>query len=159
AALLSNGGATPWCPFAHDYDLDETCLETDFGAHYYRKYFYGFSHQNWFHISPTSKSAFALSVRKDSKDLKKLRVVLRTNHSLRALKGFVNLNALRADETAPSLRALLELLLPRRWTRDGTLAAAARLGADAKSDELLLKLDELLESRCFKIGVLYARDA
>ena len=34
-----------------------------------------------------------------------------------------------------------------------------KLGVDSKSDELLLKLDELLDHHSFKIGVLYSRDS
>ncbi|CAG2108537.1 unnamed protein product [Medioppia subpectinata] len=153
------------CPFSKDYDLEEKCLETDFGANYYRKYFYGFSHQNWFQVlttkddKKTTKTAIALSLRKDSKDLKKFRLILRTNHSLKALKGFLNLNHLKSNENDMNLKSLLELLLPKKWTKDAEFVNTCRLGFDAKSDDLLLKFDELLENNFFKIGILYARDS
>ena len=137
------------CPFGKDFDFEENCLETDFGFSYYRKYFYGFSHQNWFQV--LGKTAIALSLRKDSKDLKKFRIILRTNHSLKSLKGFLNLNQLTADWT---LRHVFELLVPQK-----ELISGFRLGVDSKSDELLLKFDELLENHFFKIGILYSRDS
>ncbi|XP_054153028.1 signal-induced proliferation-associated 1-like protein 1 [Oppia nitens] len=150
------------CAFASDYDFSQTVLEADDGQTYYRKYFYGFSHQNWFQVlepssRTTTRTAIALSLRKDSKDLKKLRVVLRTSLSLRALKGFVDLNQIRPNEDS-GLRGLLDLLLPRVWTRRPDFLSGFRLGADAKADDLLLKFDELLDNKCFKVGVLYAKD-
>lgn len=150
--------STKLCPFSADFEYNcaEHALEVDFGANYYRKYFYGFSHKNFFFKN--SKFSFALSLRKDSKDLKKLRIILRTNYSLLALKGFVNLNLLCNEAQEWNLKNVLALLLPKHVTGSPDFVSNIRLGLDSKSDELLLKFDELLDNNCFKIGVLYARD-
>ena len=154
SSLLSS----KFCPLDADFEFRTSvhALETDFGTNYYRKYFYGFSHKNFFLVS--GQMAVALSVRKDSKDLKKLRLILRTNKSLKTLKGFLNLNALSETQIDWNLKTVFQLLFPKQLTRSPDFLGQTRLGLDSKSDELLLKFDELLENTCFKIGVLYARD-
>jgi len=117
------------------------------------KYFYGFEHQNWFQILDINnvKTSIALSLRKDKQ---KYRIILRTNHSLNSLKGFLKVNS---DFSGNSVKEVFEILFPKFLTQKTSFMNGFRLGFDSKSDEQLLKLDEILYNKCFKIGILYSK--
>ncbi len=120
-------------------------METDYSLDFYRKYFYGFEHQNWFQFIKDSNLLIGFSLRKEKQNF--FRLILRTNKSLNSFKGI-----LKTSEKM-SLKMIFELIFPKTIPLNGF-----RLGFNTKSDEILLKLDELLYNKCYKIGILYCNE-
>ncbi|XP_072757370.1 uncharacterized protein [Anoplolepis gracilipes] len=139
-------GETLW---KHTCPLQKRSLpieSVDEGAHYYRRYFLGREHQNWFGMEE-QLGPVAISIRKD---VNQYRVIVRTSELL-TLRGSVPEEALgiRPQGRLPT-RELLELVAPE--VQMGCL----RLGTPA-AEEALARLDEQGLSSKYKVGVLYCR--
>uniref|UniRef100_A0ABD2X543 Rap-GAP domain-containing protein n=1 Tax=Trichogramma kaykai TaxID=54128 RepID=A0ABD2X543_9HYME len=129
----------------------------DEGAHYYRRYFLGREHQNWFGMDE-QLGPVAISLRRDGQQY---RVVVRTSELL-TLRGSVPEESLPTTRSQQSgsgsgggggklpTRELLELVAPEVQT------SCLRLGT-AASEESLARLDEQGLSNRYKVGVLYCR--
>ncbi|XP_012147426.2 signal-induced proliferation-associated 1-like protein 2 isoform X3 [Megachile rotundata] len=118
----------------------------DEGAHYYRRYFLGREHQNWFGMDE-QLGPVAISIRKDANQY---RIIVRTSELL-TLRGSVPEEALgiRPQGRLPT-RELLELVAPE------VQLGCLRLGTSA-AEEALARLDEQGLSNRYKVGVLYCR--
>ncbi|XP_046813288.1 signal-induced proliferation-associated 1-like protein 2 isoform X1 [Vespa crabro] len=118
----------------------------DEGAHYYRKYFLGREHQNWFGMDE-QLGPVAISIRKD---VNQYRIIVRTSELL-TLRGSVPEEALgiRPQGRVPT-RELLELVAPE------VQLGCLRLGT-AAAEEAVARLDEQGLSSRYKVGVLYCR--
>ncbi|XP_034949420.1 signal-induced proliferation-associated 1-like protein 1 [Chelonus insularis] len=120
----------------------------DEGARYYRKYFLGKEHQNWFGMDE-QLGPVAISIRKD---ISHYRVIVRTSELL-TLRGSIAEEALglrnHPGNRIPT-REILELVAPE--VQIGCL----RLGTPA-AEEALCRLDEQGLSNRYKVGVLYCR--
>ncbi|XP_076672127.1 signal-induced proliferation-associated 1-like protein 2 isoform X1 [Andrena cerasifolii] len=119
----------------------------DEGAHYYRRYFLGREHQNWFGMDE-QLGPVAISIRKD---LNQYRIIVRTSELL-TLRGSVPEDALgiRPQGNRLPTRELLELVAPE------VQLACLRLGTPV-AEEALARLDEQGLSSRYKVGVLYCR--
>ncbi|KZC09089.1 Signal-induced proliferation-associated 1-like protein 1 [Dufourea novaeangliae] len=119
----------------------------DEGAHYYRRYFLGREHQNWFGMDE-QLGPVAISVRKD---VSQYRIIVRTSELL-TLRGSVPEEALgiRPQGNRLPTRELLELVAPE------VQLGCLRLGTPA-AEEALARLDEQGLSSRYKVGVLYCR--
>lgn len=129
----------------------------DLGAGYYRKYFYGKEHQNFFGLDETL-GPVAVSLRREEKEgsgggtLHSYRVIVRTTQ-LRTLRGTISEDALPpGPPRGLSPRKLLEHVAPR------LSPTCLRLGsASPKVPRTLLTLDEQVLSFQRKVGILYCR--
>nr|XP_012231871.1 PREDICTED: signal-induced proliferation-associated 1-like protein 1 isoform X2 [Linepithema humile] len=139
-------GETLW---KHTCPLQKRSLpieSVDEGAHYYRRYFLGREHQNWFGMDE-QLGPVAISIRKD---VNQYRVVVRTSELL-TLRGTVPEEALGIrPQGRPPTRELLELVAPE------VQLGCLRLGTTA-AEEALARLDEQGLSNRYKVGVLYCR--
>ncbi|XP_071565068.1 uncharacterized protein [Temnothorax nylanderi] len=118
----------------------------DEGAHYYRRYFLGREHQNWFGMDE-QLGPMAISIRKD---VNQYRVIVRTSELL-TLRGSVPEEALGIrPQGRPPTRELLELVAPE------VQLGCLRLGTPA-AEEAVARLDEQGLSSRYKVGVLYCR--
>ncbi|XP_031845510.2 signal-induced proliferation-associated 1-like protein 2 isoform X1 [Nomia melanderi] len=147
AVLEPAPGETLW---KHACPLQKRLLpieSVDEGAHYYRRYFLGREHQNWFGMDE-QLGPVAISVRKDAGQY---RIIVRTSELL-TLRGSVPEEALgiRPQGNRLPTRELLELVAPE------VQLACLRLGAPA-AEEALARLDEQGLSSRYKVGVLYCR--
>ncbi|KAJ8673358.1 hypothetical protein QAD02_004620 [Eretmocerus hayati] len=121
----------------------------DEGAHYYRRYFLGKEHQNWFGMDE-QLGPVAISVRKDGHQY---RIIVRTSELL-TLRGSV------PEETLPGgprpanakipTREILELVAPE------VQMSCLRMGTP-QAEEAVARLDEQGLSNRYKVGVLYCR--
>ncbi|XP_004683405.1 PREDICTED: signal-induced proliferation-associated protein 1 [Condylura cristata] len=129
----------------------------DLGAGYYRKYFYGKEHQNFFGLDE-ALGPVAVSLRREEKEgsggatLHSYRVIVRTTQ-LRTLRGTVSEDALPpGPPRGLSPKKLLEHVAPR------LSPTCLRLGsASPKVPRTLLTLDEQVLSFQRKVGILYCR--
>ncbi|XP_047631235.1 signal-induced proliferation-associated protein 1 isoform X2 [Phacochoerus africanus] len=129
----------------------------DLGAGYYRKYFYGKEHQNFFGLDE-ALGPVAVSLRREEKEssgggtLHSYRIIVRTTQ-LRTLRGTISEDALPpGPPRGLSPRKLLEHVAPR------LNLTCLRLGsASPKVPRTLLTLDEQVLSFQRKVGVLYCR--
>ncbi|XP_012666133.1 signal-induced proliferation-associated protein 1 isoform X1 [Otolemur garnettii] len=129
----------------------------DLGAGYYRKYFYGKEHQNFFGLDEVL-GPVAVSLRREEKEgsgggtLNSYRVIVRTTQ-LRTLRGTISEDALPpGPPRGLSPRKLLEHVAPR------LSPTCLRLGsASPKVPRTLLTLDEQVLSFQRKVGILYCR--
>ncbi|OBS81496.1 hypothetical protein A6R68_20229 [Neotoma lepida] len=129
----------------------------DLGAGYYRKYFYGKEHQNFFGLDE-ALGPVAVSLRREEKEgsgggtLHSYRVIVRTTQ-LRTLRGTISEDALPpGPPRGLSPRKLLEHVAPR------LSPTCLRLGsASPKVPRTLLTLDEQVLSFQRKVGILYCR--
>uniref|UniRef100_A0A2K6KY40 Signal-induced proliferation-associated 1 n=1 Tax=Rhinopithecus bieti TaxID=61621 RepID=A0A2K6KY40_RHIBE len=129
----------------------------DLGAGYYRKYFYGKEHQNFFGMDE-SLGPVAVSLRREEKEgsgggtLHSYRVIVRTTQ-LRTLRGTISEDALPpGPPRGLSPRKLLEHVAPQ------LSPSCLRLGsASPKVPRTLLTLDEQVLSFQRKVGILYCR--
>ncbi|KAF3427485.1 hypothetical protein E2986_04341 [Frieseomelitta varia] len=119
----------------------------DEGAHYYRRYFLGREHQNWFGMDE-QLGPVAISIRKDGNQY---RIIVRTSELL-TLRGSVPeeaLGGIRPQGRLPT-RELLELVAPE------VQLGCLRLGISS-AEEAVTRLDEQGLSNKYKVGVLYCR--
>uniref|UniRef100_A0A8C9M8B5 Signal-induced proliferation-associated 1 n=1 Tax=Panthera tigris altaica TaxID=74533 RepID=A0A8C9M8B5_PANTA len=129
----------------------------DLGAGYYRKYFYGKEHQNFFGLDEVL-GPVAVSLGREEKEgsgggtLHSYRVIVRTTQ-LRTLRGTISEDALPpGPPRGLSPRKLLEHVAPR------LSPTCLRLGsASPKVPRTLLTLDEQVLSFQRKVGILYCR--
>ncbi|XP_055988006.1 signal-induced proliferation-associated protein 1 [Sorex fumeus] len=129
----------------------------DLGAGYYRKYFYGKEHQNFFGLDEVL-GPVAVSLRREEKEgsggstLHSYRVIVRTTQ-LRTLRGTISEEVLPpGPPRGLSPRKLLEHVAPR------LSPTCLRLGsASPKVPRTLLTLDEQVLSFQRKVGILYCR--
>lgn len=129
----------------------------DLGAGYYRKYFYGKEHQNFFGMDEVL-GPVAVSLRREEKEgsggstQHSYRVIVRTTQ-LRTLRGTISEDALPpGPPRGLSPRKLLEYVAPR------LSPTCLRLGsASPKVPRTLLTLDEQVLSFQRKVGILYCR--
>jgi hypothetical protein len=178
-SLLEDANERRWrlksCPYQRVTSEKSFIIENlDIGATYYREHFYGLEHQNWFGVDETV-GPIAISIRKErigpavsesaaSSDNNhqiryQYRLILRTS-DLSVLRGTV------FDGCVPGLshsssrhnhhlnhhaKEVLEYLVPE------ISLSCLRLGV-LNADEQLLKLDEQVLTRTYKVGVLFCRD-
>uniref|UniRef100_A0A8C9PX23 Signal-induced proliferation-associated protein 1 n=1 Tax=Spermophilus dauricus TaxID=99837 RepID=A0A8C9PX23_SPEDA len=129
----------------------------DLGAGYYRKYFYGKEHQNFFGMDEVL-GPVAVSLQREEKEgsggstQHSYRIIVRTTQ-LRTLRGTISEDALPpGPPRGLSPRKLLEHVAPR------LSPTCLRLGsASPKVPRTLLTLDEQVLSFQRKVGVLYCR--
>ncbi|XP_023246938.1 signal-induced proliferation-associated 1-like protein 1 isoform X2 [Copidosoma floridanum] len=120
----------------------------DEGAHYYRRYFLGREHQNWFGMDD-QLGPVAISMRKDGHQY---RMIVRTSELL-TLRGSVpeeTLPGVRPQQAKLPTREILELVAPE------VQMCCLRLGTPA-AEEPVARLDEQGLSNRYKVGVLYCR--
>ncbi|XP_038046946.1 signal-induced proliferation-associated 1-like protein 1 [Patiria miniata] len=143
----------------------------DHGAMYYRKYFYGFEHQNFFGLDE-NYGPLAVSIRRESrlddtdgameskdKDASakyQYRIIIRTSE-LVTLRGVIAEDSIpsTAKHNSPKglpLKDVLEYVVP-----DLPLACLRLALASAKVTEQLLKLDEQGVSTKYKVGIMLCR--
>ncbi|XP_042531974.1 signal-induced proliferation-associated protein 1 isoform X2 [Dipodomys spectabilis] len=129
----------------------------DLGAGYYRKYFFGKEHQNFFGMDEVL-GPVAVSLRREEKEgsgggtVHSYRIIVRTTQ-LRTLRGTISEDALPpGPPKGLSPRKLLEHVAPR------LSPTCLRLGsASPKVPRTLLTLDEQVLSFQRKVGILYCR--
>ncbi|OCT81656.1 hypothetical protein XELAEV_18024164mg [Xenopus laevis] len=132
----------------------------DLGALYYRKYFYGKEHQNFFGIDERL-GAIAISLRRDEREGSQsiqynYRIIFRTTE-LKTLRGSILEEAFPSairhnSSRAISPKKLLEYIVP-----EVNLQCLRLASSSPKVPETLLKLDEQGISFQRKIGILYCR--
>ncbi|XP_032666110.1 signal-induced proliferation-associated 1-like protein 1 isoform X3 [Odontomachus brunneus] len=146
SVLEPSPGETLW---KHTCPLQKRSLpieSVDEGAHYYRRYFLGREHQNWFGMDE-QLGPVAISIRKD---VNQYRVIVRTSELL-TLRGSVPEEALGIrPQGRPPTRELLELVAPE------VQLGCLRLGTSA-AEEAVARLDEQGLSNKYKVGVMYCR--
>lgn len=129
----------------------------DLGAGYYRKYFYGKEHQNFFGLDE-ELGPVAVSLRREEKEssggssVHSYRIIVRTTQ-LRTLRGTISEDVLPpGPPRGLSPKKLLEHVAPR------LSPTCLRLGsASPKVPRTLLTLDEQVLSFQRKVGILYCR--
>ncbi|XP_053461830.1 signal-induced proliferation-associated 1-like protein 2 isoform X3 [Nycticebus coucang] len=135
----------------------------DLGAYYYRKFFYGKEHQNYFGIDE-NLGPVAVSIRRERvEDAKEkegsqfnYRVVFRTSE-LTTLRGAILEDAVPSTARHGTTRGLplkevLEYVIPEL-----TIQCLRQASNSPKVSEQLLKLDEQGLSFQHKIGILYCK--
>ncbi|XP_055333196.1 signal-induced proliferation-associated 1-like protein 1 isoform X2 [Paramacrobiotus metropolitanus] len=127
----------------------------DNGAFYYRKYFHGEEHWNYFGIDETF-GPVAVSLKKEKPSGANSRTLYRTivrTSDLAVLRGSVLENSLaRLNKDGVKPKDVLECVAPEIQT------SSLRLGtADLKTEELLLKLDEQTVPKHYKVGIMYCK--
>ncbi|OCT84201.1 signal-induced proliferation-associated protein 1 isoform X1 [Xenopus laevis] len=132
----------------------------DLGALYYRKYFYGKEHQNFFGVDERF-GAIAISLRRDEREGSQsiqynYRIVFRTTE-LKTLRGSILEEAFPSairhnSNRAISPKKLLEYIVP-----EVNLQCLRLASSSPKVPETLLKLDEQGLSFQRKIGILFCR--
>lgn len=153
------------CPFQRGQRPIES---VDCGARYYRKYFHGQEHQNWFGLDD-QLGPVAISIKREklpenvspmeltnpSKEVPhQIRMIVRTSELL-TLRGSV------IEESIPNQRGtgkpattkdILEYVAPEIQT------SCLRLGVNTpQCEQQLLKLDEQGLTNKYKVGILYCR--
>lgn len=135
---------------------------TDLGARYYRDYFHGKEHSNYFgldeKLGPVAVSARRERLEEPSEHGPQFlqRLILRTSQ-LATLRGSILEDAVPSTSKAGSirgipLREILEFVVPELNTHCLRLALAT-----PKVTEQLLKLDEQGLCRRHKVGILYCK--
>ncbi|XP_041420468.1 signal-induced proliferation-associated 1-like protein 2 isoform X2 [Xenopus laevis] len=135
----------------------------DLGAYYYRKYFYGKDHQNYFGIDE-NLGPVAVGIRREKvEDIREkegsqfnYRIIFRTSE-LTTLRGSVLEDAVPSTAKHGTTRGLphkeiLEYVVPEL-----NIQCLRQASNSAKVTELLLKLDEQGLSFQHKIGILYCK--
>lgn len=153
------------CPYQRSIHCQPVVDYSDNGATYYRHYFYGRDHQNWFGHSE-SYGPLAISILKEPTRSSKLkqqqnqnntetkyhyRIIIRTSE-LAVLRGSVYEDCIPNLSHRTSTKEVLEYLLAKSDIPLNKL----RLGT-ANADAQLLKLDEHKLTKTFKVGVLYCK--
>ena len=132
SVLEPSPGETLW---KHTCPLQKRPLpieSIDEGAYYYRRYFLGKEHQNWFGMDE-QLGPVAISIRRDSSQF---RIIVRTSELL-TLRGSVPEEALpiKSQPNRIPTREILELVAPE------VQMSCLRLGTQ-QGEEGLAKLDE-----------------
>lgn len=181
-SLLEDANERRWklksCPYQKLTNEKSFIIENyDIGATYYREHFYGLEHQNWFGIDD-NLGPIAISIRKERLNVPSIqaadqsqqnsshqqikhqyRLILRTSE-LTVLRGSVH------EDCVPSLSSsssrhnhhsnhhAKEVL---EYIANEISLSSLRLGV-SNADEQLLKLDEQVLTRTYKVGVLYCKN-
>lgn len=177
-SLLEDANERRWrlksCPYQRLTNEKSFIIENlDLGATYYREHFYGLEHQNWFGIDD-NVGPIAISIRKErigaavsessssseSNQIKyQYRLIMRTS-DLSVMRGTVYEGCVPGLSHSSSrhnhhlnhhAKEVLEYLVPE------ISLSCLRLGV-LNADEQLLKLDEQVLTRTYKVGVLFCRD-
>ncbi|XP_076038061.1 uncharacterized protein LOC143023421 [Oratosquilla oratoria] len=149
------------CPYTRN---PNTIENSDQGATYYRTYFHGQEHQNWFGIDE-GLGPVAVSIRRekveDAMDTAhslpsyQYRVIVRTSELYTCQGTILEESLIKGSGEKGrgiSIRDLLEYVCPQLST------GCLRLGLNTmQTEEALLKLDDLGVYKKFKVGVLYSR--
>ncbi|ESO90155.1 hypothetical protein LOTGIDRAFT_91952, partial [Lottia gigantea] len=141
----------------------------DHGCSYYRHYFYGYDHQNFFGCDD-NLGPIAVSIRREKLDADErannlgkadygqyhYRIICRTSE-LTTLRGAVLEDAIPSSSRLSSSRGVpmkevLEYVLP-----EVQLSCLRQATPGAKTSEQLLKLDEQGLSTTYKIGIMYCK--
>jgi len=147
------------CPYQRNLQCNPVIDYADLGATYYRRYFYGRDHQNWFGHSE-SYGPLAISIRKEqsissgnnSNEIKHhYRIIIRTSE-LAALRGSVYEDCIPNLNHRTNSKEVLEYLLAKSDIPLNKLKLAT-----PNADAQLLKLDEHKLTKNYKVGVLYCR--
>ncbi|KAK7790568.1 hypothetical protein R5R35_002024 [Gryllus longicercus] len=165
-------GDTHWRHGTCPYQRPARAIESvDQGALYYRKYFHGQDHQNWFGMDE-NLGPVAISIKKERIDrndgnassssssnsgqIAQYRLIIRTSELL-TLRGSIledavpNLKASNSNK-GMNTKEVLEYIAPELQI------SCLRLGIhSAQTEEQLLKLDEQGLTNHYKVGVLYCR--
>ena len=182
-ALLEDANLRRWslksCPYQKLPNEKSFIIENyDIGATYYRQHFYGFEHQNWFGVDE-NLGPIAVSIRKEkiqtpnqaihnssselssssSNQIKhQYRLILRTSE-LQVMRGTVYEDCVPGLSSSSSrhnhhnnhhAKEVLEYVAPE------LTLSCLRLGVSS-ADEQLLKLDEQVLTRTYKVGVLFCK--
>ncbi|XP_013787544.1 signal-induced proliferation-associated 1-like protein 2 [Limulus polyphemus] len=142
--------------------------KTDTGALYYRQYFLNQEHQNWFGIDE-NLGPVAISIRREkvnestkngscspSQPQFQYRLIVRTSE-VRTLRGAVLEEAIPSHfrssiQRGPLAREVFEYITPE------IQLSSLRLGlSGGQTQEQLLKLDEQMVSKTYKVGILYCK--
>lgn len=164
-------GETHWKHGMCPYQPLVTSIENiDQGALYYRKYFYGQEHQNWFgldeNLGPVAisikrekidrSSAVSIDSNSSSNALYQYRLVIRTSELL-TLRGSVLEDSIPNLKSSNNLKTyntkeVLEYIAPE------ITLPGLRLGLQSsQTEDQLLKLDEQGLSTNFKVGIMYCQ--
>ncbi|KAL3266358.1 hypothetical protein HHI36_010535 [Cryptolaemus montrouzieri] len=166
AVLEFPPGETHWrhstCPYQR---LPRPIESVDQGALYYRKYFSGHDHQNWFGMDE-QLGPVAVSIRREkvthtenqSSSIMQYqyRLVIRTSE-LQTLRGAILEDAIPNIKTSSSsknlnVKEVLEYVSPE------VQLSCLRLGVqNSQTEEQLLKLDEQGLTTNYKVGVMYCK--
>lgn len=148
------------CPYQRNLHCNPVIDYADWGATYYRHYFYGRDHQNWFGLSE-SYGPLAISIRKEqlltssrniSQEAKHhYRIIIRTSE-LAVLRGSVYEDCIPNLTNRTNTKEVLEYLLAKSDIPLNKL----KLGT-ANADAQLLKLDEHKLTKNYKVGILYCK--
>lgn len=151
------------CPYQRNIQSNPVIDYTDTGATYYRHYFYGREHQNWFGHSE-SYGPLAISIRKEPTCSRSIsnsnnsnetkyhyRIIIRTSE-LAVLRGSVYEDCIPNFNHRTSTKEVLEYLLAKSDIPLNKL----KLGLPS-ADTQLLKLDEHKLTKNYKVGVLYCK--
>lgn len=148
------------CPYQRNLHCNPVVDYADWGATYYRHYFYGREHQNWFGHSE-SYGPLAISIRKEqslsssksnSQEIKHhYRIIIRTSE-LAVLRGSVYEDCIPNLTNRTSTKEVLEYLLAKSDIPLNKL----KLGTP-NADAQLLKLDEHKLTKNYKVGILYCK--
>ncbi|KYB27859.1 Signal-induced proliferation-associated 1-like protein 2 [Tribolium castaneum] len=168
AVLEFPPGETHWrhstCPYQR---LPRPIESVDQGALYYRKYFYGQEHQNWFGMDE-QLGPVAISIRREkvlhpdnqlsSSSIMQYqyRLVIRTSE-LQTFRGAILEDAIPSIKASSSsktfnIKEVLEYVAPE------IQLSSLRLGVqNQQTEEQLLKLDEQGLNNHYKVGVMYCK--
>lgn len=151
------------CPYQRNLQSNPVIDYADTGATYYRHYFYGRDHQNWFGHSE-SYGPLAISIRKEptrprsinnsnnsSETKYHYRIIIRTSE-LAVLRGSVYEECIPNLNHRTSTKEVLEYLL----AKSDIPLSKLKLGLP-NVDAQLLKLDEHKLTKNYKVGVLYCK--
>ncbi|OQV18986.1 Signal-induced proliferation-associated 1-like protein 1 [Hypsibius exemplaris] len=148
---LASGTQGPKCI----HQLQPRFEHLDNGAFYYRKYFHGEEHSNYFGMDEKF-GPVAVSIKKEkcAQQGHKLlyRLVVRTSE-LPVYRGSILEDAIpRFGKDTIKCKDLLDCLVPELQT------SSLRLGlSDLKTEEQLLKLDEQAVPKNYKVGIMYCK--
>lgn len=139
------------CPYQRSLQSNPVIDYADTGATYYRNYFYGQEHQNWFGNSETI-GPLAISIRKEQIISGKYqhRIIVRSSE-LATLRGAVHEDCVPKQRSATT-KDVLEYVLARTDIQLNKL----KLGSP-EAENKLLKLDEHKLTKNYKIGILYCK--
>ncbi|KAK6640177.1 hypothetical protein RUM44_011863 [Polyplax serrata] len=164
-------GETHWKNGTCPYQPQVTNIENiDHGALYYRKYFYGQDHQNWFGLDE-NLGPVAISIKREkisknptgnvdcnghSNSSHQYRLVIRTSELL-TLRGSVFEESIPNLKSSSNLKTYNTKEVLEYITPEITLSSL-RLGVHSnQTEEQLLKLDEQGLSTNFKVGIMYCQ--
>lgn len=145
------------CPFQRGPRPIE---QIDHGARYYRNYFLGQEHQNWFGMDE-QLGPIAISIKKEkvlgateASEKQLFRLILRTSELL-TLRGSIIEDSIpnpRGSGKAVSTKEVLEFVAPE------VQISCLKLGINTpQCEQQLLKLDEQGLTNKYKVGILYCR--